>query len=106
MARKRTARKIAKKPAPSIIEATRTPLEEEGRPSVVLPESANAAPLPDIPDESVPEPQPEIANKDQPGSSKHVSVTLRKYEWLDLLDILEGSESVGVSCKRIESQIG
>ena len=106
MARKRTARKIAKKPAPSIIEASRTPLEDDGKASTVLPESANAAPLPDIPDESVPDPQPAIPNRDQPGSSKHMSVTLRKYEWLDLLDILEGSESVAVSCKRIETQIG
>ena len=43
--------------------------------------------------------------REMDGASKHESVTLRHYEWQEIMDILEGSASVAISVKRIEAQI-
>lgn len=95
---KKPARKVASKTvAPPVMEASRTPLEEDGKASDQLPESANAAP--------VVEAEPIPRNKDLPGTSGHQTVTLRRYEWLDILDTIEGTDELAIAYDRISKQI-
>ena len=98
--RSKPARKVASKTvAPPVMEASRTPLEEDGKASDQLPESANGFEAGEMKVEPAPR------NKDLPGTSGHQTVTLRRYEWLDILDTIEGTDELAIAYDRISKQI-